>query len=281
MIHKMRLVDFAFKAIKNEEKDIEVRLNDLKRQQIKINDIIEFEHVDTHEIIRVRVIDLHKYKTFDELFNNFNHQRLGLKDEDTAEIMNNFYSKEEQEEFGALGIEIKLIKKILLSDLKCVNEDVNIDEYFTYYNYIRDNMEHPEWLGIIPKDEIINIMNNKNGKIWNYYLGDEIVCSLFYIPAADKTLKKHHMYLDYEKVGSCGPIMVTPKYQGNGLQIQMLDILDKHCLSLGQNYVFTKVHPDNIPSIHNFTKDNYKFVESYESSDGPRNIYLKEIKKEL
>ncbi len=64
MIHKMRLVDFAFNKIKNKEKDIEVRLNDEKRRLIKIEDIIEFEH---------------------------------------------FYTKEEQEKYGALGIQIELI----------------------------------------------------------------------------------------------------------------------------------------------------------------------------
>ena len=40
MIHKMRLVDFAFSAIKDRKKDIEVRLNDEKRQLINIGDII-------------------------------------------------------------------------------------------------------------------------------------------------------------------------------------------------------------------------------------------------
>ena len=59
MIHKMRLVDFAFKKIKNKEKDIEVRLNDEKRQLINIGDIIEFKHIDTNEIIKTNI---YKYK---------------------------------------------------------------------------------------------------------------------------------------------------------------------------------------------------------------------------
>lgn len=109
MIHKMRLVNFAFNAIKNGEKDIEVRLNDEKRQLIKIGDIIEFEHLDTKEIIRVMVVNLHKYNNFQELFNAFDHKRLGLKDSDDASIMDKFYTKEEQNRYGALGIEIKLI----------------------------------------------------------------------------------------------------------------------------------------------------------------------------
>ena len=109
MKHKMRLVDFAFKAVKNRKKDIEVRLNDEKRQLINVGDIITFENVDTKEIIEAKVIALHKFNTFQELFNKFNHARLGLKDSDTVSIMDNFYTKEEQEKYDALGIEIKVI----------------------------------------------------------------------------------------------------------------------------------------------------------------------------
>ena len=109
MTHKMRLVDFAFNEIKNGRKDVEVRLNDKKRQLIKIGDIIEFSHIETGEILKVRVINLYKYNTFKELFDNFDNKRLGLKDSDTFDIMNQFYTKEEQDMYGALGIEIKLL----------------------------------------------------------------------------------------------------------------------------------------------------------------------------
>ena len=109
MMHEMKLVDFAFKAIKKGEKDIEVRLNDEKRRKIKIGDIIKFHHLDSDEVLVVKVINIHKFKTFEELFNKFDHKRLGLKDDDTARIMDNFYSQKEQEKYGALGIEIKLI----------------------------------------------------------------------------------------------------------------------------------------------------------------------------
>lgn len=109
MTHKMKLVDFAFKAMKNKEKDIEIRLNDEKRQKIKEGDIIEFEHVDTKEILKTQVIKLHKYKTFKELFNEFDKIRIGIKENEDVSIMDNFYSKEDQEKYEALGIEIKLI----------------------------------------------------------------------------------------------------------------------------------------------------------------------------
>lgn len=109
MIHKMKLVDFAFNAIKNKEKDIEIRLNDEKRRLINVGDIIEFHHIDTKEIIKTKVINLHHFDTFKELFDKFDNKRLGLKETDDATIMDNFYTKEEQEKNGALGIEIQLI----------------------------------------------------------------------------------------------------------------------------------------------------------------------------
>ncbi len=109
MVHKMRLVDFAFKAIKEGTKNIEVRLNDEKRQLIKIGDTIEFTNLDTNEVLKVKVVNLHKYGTFKELFDSFPHARLGLKDTDNASIMNAFYTLDEQNKYGALGIEITKI----------------------------------------------------------------------------------------------------------------------------------------------------------------------------
>ena len=65
-----------------------------------------------------------------------------------------------------------------LNELKEVSSNVNLDEYLELYNYVRDNMEHPEWLGTFTKDEIIEILGI-GGKIWMYYDGDIPVCSVF------------------------------------------------------------------------------------------------------
>ena len=105
----MRLVDSAFKSIKSGHKDIEIRLNDEKRQLINIGDIIEFTNITTGEKLKVKVIDLHLFKTFSELFEAFDHKRLGITDNADAKSMDLFYSKEEQEKYMALGIEMSLI----------------------------------------------------------------------------------------------------------------------------------------------------------------------------
>ena len=78
-----------------------------------------------------------------------------------------------------------------LSDLKEINNNINIEEYLSLYNYVRDNMKHKEWLGTFSRNEIEEILNN-GGKIWMYYDKEIPVCSIFYIPVKNKTLRKTH-----------------------------------------------------------------------------------------
>ena len=161
-----------------------------------------------------------------------------------------------------------------LSELKEVSINVNLDEYLKLYNYVRDNMEHPEWLGTFTKDEIIEILGI-GGKIWMYYDGDIPVCSVFYIPTSNKSLRKHNVEYDEEVTGSLGPIMVSKEYVGNGLQSAMLEVLDKYVESIGKTHMFTKAHSDNIYSIRNILKNGYKVVDEYENERGRMTAFAK------
>lgn len=164
-----------------------------------------------------------------------------------------------------------------INEFNCISEHNNIDEYLEFYKYVKSNMKEPSWLGEFSLNELKNILNNE-GKLFNFYDNDIIVCSMLYIPSNNKTLEKHNLKYDEKLVGSCGPIMVNPKYVGNKFQKQMLELLDKYCKSIGKRYIFTKVHPDNIYSINNFVSNGYEFVETYKTSSGePRNVYFKEI----
>lgn len=164
-----------------------------------------------------------------------------------------------------------------INEFNCISEHNNIDEYLEFYKYVKSNMKEPSWLGEFSLNELKNILNNE-GKLFNFYDNNIIVCSMLYIPSNNKTLKKHNLKYDEDLVGSCGPIMVNPKYVGNKFQKQMLELLDKYCKSIGKRYIFTKVHPDNIYSINNFISDGYKFVETYKTSSGEsRSVYFKEI----
>ena len=164
-----------------------------------------------------------------------------------------------------------------INEFNCISEHNNIDEYLEFYKYVKSNMKEPSWLGEFSLNELKNILNNE-GKLFNFYDNNIIVCSMLYIPSNNKTLEKHNLKYDEDLVGSCGPIMVNPEYVGNKFQKQMLELLDKYCKNIGKIYMFTKVHPDNIYSINNFISDGYKFVETYKTSSGElRSVYFKEI----
>ena len=161
-------------------------------------------------------------------------------------------------------------------DLKCIEDNVNLDDYLKLYKYVRDNMEHPEWLGTFTKDEVIDILNN-GGKIWLYYNDKDLVCSCFYIPSSNKSLLKHNISYDESITGSLGPIMVSPDYVGHGYQSKMQKVFNDYNISLGNKYVFTKVHSDNIYSIRNIEKDGYIETHEYLSDRGMNKAYIKEL----
>jgi ASC-1-like (ASCH) protein len=112
MKHEMKLNNGPYVNIKNGTKTIELRLNDNKRQLLKIKDLIEFTNKETLEQMLVEIQNLYHYPSFDELYKHFDKVSMGYKENDVADPkdMEKYYSKEEQEKYGVLGIEIKKIK---------------------------------------------------------------------------------------------------------------------------------------------------------------------------
>ena len=107
----MNLQDKYFDFILHETKRIELRLNDEKRQQIKIGDTIIFRN-EQGETFSAEVKDLFKYNSFEELFENFEIDILADKSmtkTELVQVLGEFYTPEKQAEFGVLGILIELI----------------------------------------------------------------------------------------------------------------------------------------------------------------------------
>ncbi len=109
MTHSIKLVEFAFNAMKNGKKDIELRLNDEKVKNISVGDILIFIQINTGEELKTKVVNLYRYNTFKEMFDSLDNSRFGLSKNDSFEIMYNFYTKEEEKEYGGLAIEIELM----------------------------------------------------------------------------------------------------------------------------------------------------------------------------
>ena len=161
-----------------------------------------------------------------------------------------------------------------LKELKCINNNINLDEYIEFREKVKQNMENPEWLGDFTKDDLEYLLSN-NSKIWIYYSDDEPVCSMMLIPSDKETLQKFEITINYQDVVDYGPMFVNTKYVGNGLQIQMLEELDEYSINLGYKYAIGTIHPDNIYSIRNLLKDEFVYKNTKDFKRGTRNIYLK------
>lgn len=113
MEHIMKLQPKYYNYILNGTKRIEIRLFDEKRKKIKIGDTIIFlKEPKLNESFSTKVVELLKYNTFEEMFKNFDITILADKSmtkEELINVLEQFYTKEEQEKYGVLGIKIELI----------------------------------------------------------------------------------------------------------------------------------------------------------------------------
>ncbi len=108
----MKLNRIHFENIKKGTKVIESRLFDEKRKLIKIGDIIEFSPNDNEgEVLKTEVVELYPHKSFDELMSRFPAEYFGSSSEKEAiQEIHKFYSSEDENKYGVLGIRI-IIKK--------------------------------------------------------------------------------------------------------------------------------------------------------------------------
>ena len=113
MIHEMKLQPEYYNYILNGTKRIEIRLFDEKRQQIKIGDTIKFlKEPELNESFNAKVVDLLRYKSFEDMFKDYDISILADKSmtkEELITVLEQFYTKEKQEMYGVLGIKIELI----------------------------------------------------------------------------------------------------------------------------------------------------------------------------
>lgn len=110
-LHKMNLNPKYYDFIRCGTKRIELRLYDEKRQKIKLGDEIEFSKSEA-EKFNAKVVGLMRYQSFKDLLQDFSVEILADKTMAKDELMNTlgeFYTKEQQCEFGVIGIRIEPI----------------------------------------------------------------------------------------------------------------------------------------------------------------------------
>lgn len=105
----MKLQESPFERIKSGTKTVEFRLYDEKRSKINIGDQIEFSKLpDLQETILVNVLNLYRENTFENLFKKLFTDEDEIKKKTTS--MYQYYSPDEEKQYGVVGIKISLVK---------------------------------------------------------------------------------------------------------------------------------------------------------------------------
>lgn len=112
--HVMNLTPAPMQEIRTGNKTIELRLNDEKRKQISVGDTIKFINTeDSNDTLRVKVVDLYLFSSFAELYDNLPLLNCGYNEDNintaSPEDMEMYYSREKQNKYGVVGIEISLL----------------------------------------------------------------------------------------------------------------------------------------------------------------------------
>ena len=108
--HEMKLHASPFEKIRNGIKTIELRLFDEKRHTIQMGDDIIFTNTVSGEKLCATVKKLHRFDSFEELYKTLPLLQCGYTAEDVDSAhpsdMEQYYSAEEQKQYGVVGIEL-------------------------------------------------------------------------------------------------------------------------------------------------------------------------------
>ncbi|QVI34414.1 isomerase [Lacticaseibacillus chiayiensis] len=108
---KMGLMHDQFELVREGSKTIEIRLNDQKRQQLRVGDLIVFEDLVTQQQMSKRVAKLEKFASFAQLYDHYQGTSVGSAPTDSVAKMVSdtyrIYSKQQEVEYGVLAIHLK------------------------------------------------------------------------------------------------------------------------------------------------------------------------------
>lgn len=145
MEYNMGLQEKYFDYMKNGSKKIEIRLNDDKRKLLNVGDTIYFmKEPDRIEKFKSQIVSLTHYNDFTDALNNINIEDVSSIDTKREEYLNDlemFYSKEEQQKYGVLAIEIEKVEK---SCGMAVFKEENNEIYILIAQHIKGHWDLPK-----------------------------------------------------------------------------------------------------------------------------------------
>ena len=113
MHHEMKLNGKPFLQIESGMKTIEMRVDKGERKNLLVGDTITFRNRNDGRTITTEILALHRFKNFKELYSTLPMEKCGYTREEAPYAdwhdMLEYYTEEEIDRYGVVGIEMKLI----------------------------------------------------------------------------------------------------------------------------------------------------------------------------
>ena len=111
-MHRMHLAPQPLQRMWDGKKTLELRLNDPKRREIRVGDVIRFEDTtDETEFLHAEVKELRPFPSFEALYAALPLSEMGYSPEEEASAspadMEAYYSPEQQARWGVLAIRVR------------------------------------------------------------------------------------------------------------------------------------------------------------------------------
>lgn len=110
-MHTMKVQTKYYQLLKNGTKTIELRLWDEKRQLVQVGDSITFSDLSNpNDTFVAQVVALHHAPSFEKLCDIISPKQAGFATkQEVLDCLQEFYTPENQQKYGVVGIEIKRI----------------------------------------------------------------------------------------------------------------------------------------------------------------------------
>ena len=115
MTVQMRLDSQYFESMKSGKKKIEIRLNDEKRQKVRVEDIIEFSKMpELRDKISVEVTEIKISPAHEEMIEDTSLSDFGGMYRSKEQLLTRYirYTQEEQMRYGLVVFRVRLLDRI-------------------------------------------------------------------------------------------------------------------------------------------------------------------------
>lgn len=139
---------------------------------------------------------------------------------------------------------------------------------------IIDGMDTKEFFTPLTREEFITPILGRDNVYFLRY-NDELIGLAVATCDVPEVLREYN--IPYEDVMLVDSIMVKKEFRGNGLQRQILELLEKKAKELGLKGMTATIHPENIYSLRNFLGMDYKVLHLAFLHGGERLVVFKEL----